>query len=52
VTLDSAEHEPHRHRTAYDHHDLIMLTAALRRGATKRRPVFEVFARHLPHGCH
>jgi len=27
-----------------------MLTAALRSGAAERRAVFEVFARHLPHG--
>jgi nicotinate phosphoribosyltransferase len=33
-----------------DHYELTMLTAALRSGAAERRAVFEVFARHLPHG--
>jgi len=33
-----------------DHYELTMLTAALRSGAAGRRAVFEVFARHLPHG--
>lgn len=33
-----------------DHYELTMLTAALRSGAADRRAVFEVFARHLPHG--
>ncbi len=33
-----------------DHYELTMLRAALRSGAAERRAVFEVFARHLPHG--
>jgi nicotinate phosphoribosyltransferase len=33
-----------------DHYELTMLQAALRSGAASRRGVFEVFARHLPHG--
>jgi nicotinate phosphoribosyltransferase len=33
-----------------DHYELTMLSAALRSGAAGRRAVFEVFARHLPHG--
>jgi nicotinate phosphoribosyltransferase len=33
-----------------DHYELTMLRAALRSGAAQRRSVFEVFARHLPHG--
>jgi putative nicotinate phosphoribosyltransferase len=33
-----------------DRYELTMLTAALRSGAAERRAVFEVFARHLPHG--
>src|SRR6201997_1366285 len=33
-----------------DHYELTMLQAALRSGAVSRRAVFEVFARHLPHG--
>jgi nicotinate phosphoribosyltransferase len=33
-----------------DHYELTMLSAALRSGAAERRAVFEVFARHLPHG--
>ena len=33
-----------------DHYELTMLSAALRSGAAGRRCVFEVFARHLPHG--
>ena len=33
-----------------DHYELTMLSAALRSGAADRRAVFEVFARHLPHG--
>jgi len=33
-----------------DHYELTMLQAALRSGAALRRSVFEVFARHLPHG--
>src|SRR5215472_7890446 len=33
-----------------DHYELTMVQAALRSGAASRRAVFEVFARHLPHG--
>ena len=33
-----------------DHYEITMLRAALRSGAARRRSVFEVFARHLPHG--
>jgi nicotinate phosphoribosyltransferase len=33
-----------------DHYELTMLRAALGSGAAQRRAVFEVFARHLPHG--
>src|SRR4029077_20340317 len=33
-----------------DQYELTMLQASLRSGAADRRAVFEVFARHLPHG--
>jgi len=33
-----------------DHYELTMVQAALHSGAADRRAVFEVFARHLPHG--
>src|SRR5882724_5549059 len=33
-----------------DHYELTMLQAALHSGVAGRRSVFEVFARHLPHG--
>ena len=33
-----------------DHYELTMLRAALHGGVAGRRSVFEVFARHLPHG--
>ena len=33
-----------------DHYELTMVQAALHSGAARRRAVFEVFARHLPHG--
>ncbi|MBV9094030.1 MAG: nicotinate phosphoribosyltransferase [Streptosporangiaceae bacterium] len=33
-----------------DHYELTMVQASLRSGAAKRRAIFEVFARHLPHG--
>jgi putative nicotinate phosphoribosyltransferase len=33
-----------------DHYELTMLQASLRSGAAERRAIFEVFARHLPHG--
>src|SRR5215471_21460040 len=33
-----------------DHYELTMLAGAMRSGVAARRAVFEVFARHLPHG--
>src|SRR3984885_10573621 len=33
-----------------DHYELTMLQGSLRSGVAPRRAVFEVFARHLPHG--
>jgi putative nicotinate phosphoribosyltransferase len=33
-----------------DHYELTMVQASLRSGAADRRAIFEVFARHLPHG--
>src|SRR5215470_4224919 len=33
-----------------DHYELTMVRGALRSGMARRRAVFEVFARHLPHG--
>src|ERR1700742_3638621 len=33
-----------------DHYELTMLRGALHSGAAQRRKIFEVFARHLPHG--
>jgi nicotinate phosphoribosyltransferase len=33
-----------------DHYELTMVAGALRSGVAGRRSVFEVFARHLPHG--
>jgi nicotinate phosphoribosyltransferase len=33
-----------------DHYELTMLQASLGSGAAHRRAIFEVFARHLPHG--
>ena len=33
-----------------DHYELTMLAGALHSGTAQRRAVFEVFARHLPHG--
>jgi nicotinate phosphoribosyltransferase len=33
-----------------DHYELTMLQGALHSGAAERRTIFEVFARHLPHG--
>jgi putative nicotinate phosphoribosyltransferase len=33
-----------------DHYELTMLQASLRSGAAARKAIFEVFARHLPHG--
>ncbi len=50
---DLVNHPPApAHGTALltDQYELTMLQAALRSGAASRRAVFEVFARHLPHG--
>jgi putative nicotinate phosphoribosyltransferase len=50
---DLVNHSPApAHGTALltDQYELTMLQAALRSGAASRRAVFEVFARHLPHG--
>jgi putative nicotinate phosphoribosyltransferase len=50
---DLVNHSPApAHGTALltDRYELTMLQAALRSGAANRRAVFEVFARHLPHG--
>jgi nicotinate phosphoribosyltransferase len=33
-----------------DHYELTMVQGSLRSGAAHRRAIFEVFARHLPHG--
>src|SRR3984885_1987832 len=33
-----------------DHYELTMLQASLQSGAAERKAIFEVFARHLPHG--
>jgi putative nicotinate phosphoribosyltransferase len=33
-----------------DHYELTMVEGALRSGVASRRAIFEVFARHLPHG--
>jgi nicotinate phosphoribosyltransferase len=33
-----------------DHYELTMVQGSLRSGAASRRAIFEVFARHLPHG--
>jgi nicotinate phosphoribosyltransferase len=33
-----------------DHYELTMLQGSLRSGAAHRKAIFEVFARHLPHG--
>jgi nicotinate phosphoribosyltransferase len=45
-------HQPPDPGTALltDHYELTMLQASLRSGAADRRAIFEVFARHLPHG--
>jgi nicotinate phosphoribosyltransferase len=45
-------HQPADPGTALltDHYELTMLQASLRSGAADRRAIFEVFARHLPHG--
>jgi nicotinate phosphoribosyltransferase len=43
---------PAGHSTALltDHYELTMLQGALHSGAAERRTIFEMFARHLPHG--
>ena len=48
----SASADPASASTALltDQYELTMLEAALRSGVAERRAVFEVFARHLPHG--
>jgi nicotinate phosphoribosyltransferase len=45
-------HQPPDPGTALltDHYELTMVQASLRSGAADRRAIFEVFARHLPHG--
>jgi nicotinate phosphoribosyltransferase len=50
--LEAASPETARAGTALltDHYELTMLQASLRSGAASRRAIFEVFARHLPHG--
>jgi nicotinate phosphoribosyltransferase len=50
--LETAPLETARTGTALltDHYELTMLQASLRSGAASRRAIFEVFARHLPHG--
>jgi nicotinate phosphoribosyltransferase len=47
--LSNADPLPHT-ALLTDHYELTMLQAALHSGAASRRAVFEVFARHLPHG--
>ena len=47
---DSPETAPAGTALLTDRYELTMLEAALRSGAASRRAVFEVFARHLPHG--
>ncbi len=46
----SAAARPARTGRLTDRYELTMLRGALRSGAARRRAVFEVFARHLPHG--
>ncbi|HEY1700358.1 MAG TPA: nicotinate phosphoribosyltransferase [Trebonia sp.] len=52
ANLVNSESDPALTGTALltDHYELTMLQAALRSGAARRHAVFEVFARHLPHG--
>jgi nicotinate phosphoribosyltransferase len=52
VSGDSRRAGPAGHGTALltDHYELTMLQGALHSGAAGRRTIFEVFARHLPHG--
>ena len=49
---NSVNHQSHSLGTALltDHYELTMLQGSLRSGAAHRRAIFEVFARHLPHG--
>ncbi|HEY3735177.1 MAG TPA: nicotinate phosphoribosyltransferase [Streptosporangiaceae bacterium] len=49
---EASQTSPHQTSTALltDQYELTMLQAALHSGAARRRAVFEVFARHLPHG--
>jgi nicotinate phosphoribosyltransferase len=47
---DVHKHGPLRTALLTDHYELTMLQAALHSGAADRRAIFEVFARHLPHG--
>jgi nicotinate phosphoribosyltransferase len=48
--LPSAPAPPASTSLLTDQYELTMLRAALLSGAARRRAVFEVFARHLPHG--
>jgi nicotinate phosphoribosyltransferase len=50
VTSDPGAAGPASTALLTDHYEFTMLRAALRSGAARRRAVFEVFARHLPHG--
>src|SRR5579862_8413758 len=47
---NSVNHELSGTALLTDHYELTMLQGSLRSGAAHRRAVFEVFARHLPHG--
>jgi putative nicotinate phosphoribosyltransferase len=47
---DSLGPEPASTGLLTDHYELTMLQGSLRSGVAHRRAVFEVFARHLPHG--
>jgi nicotinate phosphoribosyltransferase len=50
VGADSVGTAPLGSALLTDHYELTMLQGSLRSGAAHRRAVFEVFARHLPHG--
>jgi putative nicotinate phosphoribosyltransferase len=50
VTSDRGAAQAESTALLTDHYEITMLRAALRSGAAQRRSVFEVFARHLPHG--
>jgi nicotinate phosphoribosyltransferase len=50
VTSDRGAAQAESTALLTDHYEITMLRAALRSGAAQRRAVFEVFARHLPHG--